>query len=233
MYYEWNPLSHLDRLREQTSGSGGSFRHYYPESAAGVYESRDGDLYHGPQVIWDGIEGHMVRVPAENVAWNSQNILDSDKLRAVAQGIEESRVKITLRAAWGNIYKVCLTTVRDSIRYARDDPHDVLTTGDDDLDEFLVDPETYIQDNYADPDDEPELYAEKMADYQEALKDAEANNEGDLGEWIFTPTDGHHRLFGALLAGEPYVWVMLADAQVRRAHRGEREIDRERAELLE
>jgi hypothetical protein len=42
---------------------------------------------------------------------------------------------------------------------------------------------------------------------QQNLNDAIENGDGDLGEYWVDLRDGNHRAFGAIAAGEPYVWV--------------------------
>jgi len=233
MFYQ-NPLdrSWLQHY-EGRSGNLEKFEEYYPATATGTYPVEyEGNLYRGGNVVWNGIEGHMVRVPSENVVWNSQNLLDGDKLIAIAEGINSIRdYDVIFTAAWGEIHKVTLEKVKESIEYQKDTPYEVLTTGDEELDEFLIDPGEVII-TYHDTD-EPEKFCEKLQEFREAVQDAVDNEEGDLGDWHFTPVDGHHRLFGAILSGEPYVWVMLSGNQISSAQRGETEDDRERAEMLE
>lgn len=229
MYH--NPLSYEEGLRRAAFHGSGLFRDYYPESAAGIYVPEDEeDLYQGRNVLWDGIEGRMLRLDLEQVIWNPQNILDSNKLAAVVEGIKNADDKIILKAACGNMHKVDLTTVKESIEYQRDTPNEVLTTGDDELDTFLVDPEEVLS-YYADPD-EP-LYQEKMQEFRNELLEAQARGDGDLGDWHFTPLDGHHRLWGALIAGEPYVWAILLDGQYQRIHHRKSPEDLELLEMLE
>lgn len=42
---------------------------------------------------------------------------------------------------------------------------------------------------------------------REEIKKAVENKEGDIGMYWITLRDGNHRAFGALAAGEPYIWV--------------------------
>lgn len=229
--YAVNPLRYRDYLEDSIEYEDGDFNEYYPKSAAGTYvPEREESLYLGSNVIWDGIEGHMVRVPADNVVWDPQNILDSNKLASVVKGIQEGE-NIILQAAWGSLSKVCLQTIKESIEYAEDDEYGILTTGDEELDEFLVNPGDVVT-NYYDSED-PESFCEKYKEFMDALREAEQNDMGDLGQWIFTPVDGHHRIWGAILAGEPYVWVMLSGNQLQDALQGESAEDKEIAEMLE
>lgn len=182
----------LEDLAEEGEGY---FDDYYPVSAAG--EMEPSDPYYGRNVIWDGIDGRMMRVGPRYARAIEGNIFDPDKLAAVRDGILEAEDRVVLTAPYGTASVVTPQDVKESIEYANDYPDYVLTTGDDELDRWLVEGDNYIL----------------RHDLQQRLAVAVARNEGDLGEIIFTFRDGNHRAFGAFAAGEPYVYAILEDNQ--------------------
>ena len=61
------------------------------------------------------------------------------------------------------------------------------------------------------------------------------DGDGDLGEWVYQIRDGNHRAFGALLAGEPHIYVFLGSDDYSRLIRAQRNgtLTVEEAKLLE
>lgn len=59
------------------------------------------------------------------------------------------------------------------------------------------------------PDEDEEEAFEEFKRFEIALKEAEANDEGDFNNFSVQLRDGHHRVFGAIDAGEQYVCVNL------------------------
>jgi len=222
-----NP-GHIESIRALAETGYGEFSDYYPETAAGKEVLDESDLYHGRNVIWDGYDGRMMKARPEHIQHIFGNTFDKDKLAAVVRGINEAEEKVIFTAPYGTATKIGLLDVKESIEYkdyeGLDRPY---TTGDKELDRYLVDPEEVLND-YADPDD-PE-YEEKKEEFDEALKEAVAFGEGDLGEWAITLRDGNHRAFGSLIAGEPYVWVIMSDAQYQNFKEG---VSPELEEILE
>ncbi len=186
---------------------------YYDKTASGEMpleqaEER-GDAYHGRNVIWIGQDGHMLRVDPDYLEHVDGNIFDFDKLRAIKQGIEQADEKLVFYAPYGTAQTIGLNEVRESIQYQEYDTTErPLTTGDEDLDAFLANEDEYIEDNY-DEDD----WEEVTADLNRQLVEAEENEDGDLGQITVTIRDGNHRAFGALMAGERYLWVIMDDNQ--------------------
>lgn len=211
-----NPDGYIDDFRYTSRGSG-KLKDYYPESADGSYEEKF-SLYRGRNVIWDGEEGKMIKINPEYVIPTFGNVWDSDKLSAVVRGVQQSEDYTTFEAAYGDVDKIDLQTVKESIEYEEEQYR--LTTGDEELDRYLVDPEEVLEE-YADREEEPEEYLEAKNDLDERLKEAENNNEGDLGEWQFTLRDGNHRIFGAILAGEPYIYGMITTNKLRDAQKAD------------
>ncbi len=184
----------LDELADEGIGD---FEEYYPQSAAGELEPSD--PFYGRNVIWDGISGRTLRVYADYARAIDGNIFDPDKLSAVRDGIIHAPNRTVLTAPYGTVSVVTPQDIKESIEYADDYPDYVLTTGDSDLDDYLVDPDDFDE--------------EEQAESEELLTEAVANGEGDLGKLVYTIRDGNHRAFGALLAGEPYIWMILEDNQ--------------------
>jgi len=205
-----NP-GHLPSVTEIAEQGYGEFEDYFPASAAGEMDTDQGDAYHGRNVIWLGDEGRMFRVDPDYLTHIWGNIFDEDKLAAVVNGIEQAEERVTFFAPYGQVTKVGLDEVRESIQYADDEGLDrPLSTGDEELDQYLIDPEEVLEE-YADPDDEPKEFASKKAEFDRQLREAVDSDEGDLGSWTATIRDGNHRAFGALVAGEPYIWMILYD----------------------
>jgi GNAT superfamily N-acetyltransferase len=233
-----NP-SDLGWLEELAAEGYGTFEDYYPESAKGTLKASD--PYFGRDVIWDGVSGRMIRLTADGARAIEGNIFDKHKLSAVVEGIQIAKSRVVFVAPYGTVTVITLQDVKDSIEYADDDPEGVMTTGDDELDQWLVDPAAVLYDiGYFDLDevkayqqdprgfikqwsDDPADRKEKRQEMkeavaevnrlQEALQYAVDHDEGDLGSFSFQIRDGNHRAFGALLAGEPYVYMIITDNQ--------------------
>lgn len=212
-------LAKLERMRDNPTNmpsvealadeGQGSFEDYYPDSAAGALELDEDSAYRGRNVIWDGTEGRMFRVDPLYMRSIEGNLFDPDKLAAIRSGIEEADEPVVFRAPYGQAYKIDIDRVKESLEYTEDEALDrPYSTGDDDLDEYLVRPEEALE-PYGEPGDEE--YEEAKADFEKRLKRAIQRDEGDLGAWAFTIRDGNHRAFGAVLAGEPYVWARITD----------------------
>ena len=187
----------LPYLTDLADSGYGDFADYYPASAAG--ELKPTDPYYGRNVIWDGISGQMVRVQPDMAQAIDGNQFDADKLASIVSGIDEAQDRVVFTAPYGTVHFITPDDVRESIECAEDYPDYVLTTGDADLDEWLVDPSDFSP--------------EEARDSIEALEHAVEHNEGDLGSFTFTLRDGNHRAFGAMIAGEPYVYMILEDNQ--------------------
>lgn len=206
---------HLPGLVELADMGAGNFEDYYPQSAAGEVEYREGDLYYGRNVIWVGDEGRMIKADPEYTQHIWGNIFDEDKLAAVVSGIDEADDRVMFVAPYGDASRIDLQDVKESHEGGwEDDGLDrPYTTGDEELDRYLVDPEEVLYEYGDEPGDE--TWEEARADIEERMEAAVAGGEGDLGQWVVTIRDGNHRAFGALIAGEPYVYVMLSDNQVQ------------------
>jgi len=228
----------IERIEQLAEEGSGRFEDYYELSAAGEMEASE--PYYGRNVVWDGIGGRMIRVYPGYAEAIDGNIFDPDKLAAVRDGIKDAADSVVFVAPYGTVTVVGLQDVKESIEYENDYPDHVLTTGDEDLDLWLVDPDEFLSQEGYDPadlneyvadkgaylefwSDDPEDRLEKAEEMEAALvlsqemnrklEEAVDANDGDLGQFIFSIRDGNHRAFGSFLAGEPYIWMILEDNQ--------------------
>lgn len=195
-----NPFSETD-IRDLCPGVDllDRFEQDYPESARGTLRVTPADrLYHGRNVIWRGTEGEMIRMGKDYLRPMDGNIWDPCKLAGIAAALQEWPEKVVLDPGYGTPSVIGLTDVKESIEY---EDEETLTTGDEELDRYLVDPDEVLAE-YEDED-------EAREDLDERLQEAVDNDEGDLGAITFQVRNGNHRTFGALLAGEPYVWLIV------------------------
>ena len=188
------------------------------------HETKFDNLYHGRNVVWIGDSGKMVRADAHYVYPIQGNIFYDEKISQLADKINASPEKVILYAPYGEMSRVDLSSVEESIKYQEDYGHAALTTGDEDLDEYLKDKEEYLNNN-AEYDDEYEVVTEShdklKSDLESQLKEAEESGGGDLGEFIFQIRDGNHRAFAAIEAGEKYIWIMISKNQMQNIEQGD------------
>jgi hypothetical protein len=208
---EMNDAERLESMIEGVESSLEEFEDYFPETAKGEYSVRRRDLYTGVNVRWDGYEGRMIRVTPDEAVQMDQNIFDPYKLAAVVYAVEHHPEKLTFIAPYGSVTKIGLEDIRESIQYGDEDP---LTTGDEVLDEYLADPEEALA--LYDGDERLELQNE----LEEGLRDVVALEEGNIGDIRVQIRDGNHRAFGALIGGEPYIWVIVSDNQMQDIEEG-------------
>jgi len=214
-----NP-SHLPYLADLAESGYGAFEDYYPLSAAGEMDTRHATLYCGRNVIWDGYAGQMIRAYPKYIQHISGNQFDADKLAAIVSGIDEAPDRVVITAPYGNVNFIDPQDVKESIEYAADEGLDEpYTTGDDDLDEWLVSPEKFDK--------------AEQRQLAKTLKQAVKERWGDLGRLACTIRDGNHRAFGALIAGEPYVWMIVEGNQMQDLRAKGRKTPAERAILDE
>jgi hypothetical protein len=207
-------------LWDQPDNNAGYDEDFYPDLGSDEIkrETEFDNLYHGRNVIWIGESGKMVKADSHYVYPIQGNIFYEEKISQLAEKIASSPEKMVLHAPYGEMSKVGLSEVEESIQYQEDYSHAPLTTGDEDLDEYLKDKEEYLNNN-AEYDDEYEVikssYDELKDELELQLKKAEESGDGDLGEFIFQIRDGNHRAFAAINAGEKYIWLMISKNQMQ------------------
>jgi Protein of unknown function (DUF5661) len=201
-----------DYLAELAATGYGELKDYYPQTAADEMDTRfPENLYYGRNVIWDGYEGRMVRVSAEQLHPIQGNIFDENKLAAVRDGILHASDRLVFTAPYGDADLIDEDDIRESIEY---EEGEILTTGDKGLDRWIVDGEQYLYDEGFDPEAAPEAWDKAEAEMEGQLEHAVEQGWGDLGSFTFQIRDGNHRAFGALAAGEPYIWMLISKNQM-------------------
>jgi hypothetical protein len=214
----------LQSLYEFSRSGQGDLADFYPESASRGLKFYKGEKYPGKKVIWRGDSGPMFRVKSDYVEPFWGNIFDANQLRAVIDGIKYSEDKVPFSAAPATVTQIDLQAVQESLEY-RDEQKLKLSTGDDDLDRYLLNPNEYIYENFGlkpgdveDPDIDYRYgsgnYDDVKQEWDNSLAEAEKDGRGDLGEWMASLRDGNHRAFGAILAGEPFIWVYISAVQM-------------------
>lgn len=172
-----------------------------------------------PHLGWIGIRDRGVRwfvEPGLAVWLDSRyvrpiagNIFDEHKLGAVAKAVKIARRSgepVPMYAGYGQVHRLTPEWVAESLAYRDDNAGDPFSTGDHDLDDWLV---RWYQSGYGDrrTGGDPE----EDAQMKERLALAELHGQGDLGKWTATVRDGNHRTFGAILGGEEKVAVRFYD----------------------
>lgn len=191
-----NPTHYLDiaQMAEYEKGEG--------EFEIAVLERYYGDVeYFGRRVVWIGPEGSMIKLLPEQLEPIEGNIFNYRKVAAVRDALLESNDRVELRPGYCMLQKVTADTIRESIEYHEEGDPSRLTTGDEDLDEWLVNPKGAIREGL--------FRTQKEA--QASLRAAVRANQGHLGMWLAQIRDGNHRAFGAVAAGERYVYLQVAD----------------------
>lgn len=172
------------------------------------------DPYHGRDVIWMGESGRMVKVTPQNSQPVWGNIFHEDKIRETAEAIRYSEDRVRFNAPLAHISIIDITDVKESIEGAEHgdlmyDPvindYHVYTTGDDNLDRYIVDPEQFIEDEAYDDEHAKELHQEM----EEAIVEASKEQWGDIGNLSVQIRDGNHRRAAAFMAGEPFIWALV------------------------
>ena len=172
-----------------------------------VTEGDTEHLYYGRNVIWIGETGQTVKLTADQVYPVWGNIFDNDKINAVINKIMNSEDRVYMYTPYGEMSRVSLEDVRDSIEYDDQTEHRILTTGDNELDKYLKYPDNYDE--------------EEKTELEQELQYAVETQSGDIGNYIFQLRDGNHRAFGAFGAGEPYIYATLSKSQFQRINEPE------------
>jgi hypothetical protein len=167
-------------------------------------------IYHGTLVDWVGRPGHMLRVQWDQVQPTPLNPFDPGKVATFASLMRDPSESVVAAAPAGMVSIVGLVDVEETQKAAKDDElfesHGMtrpFTTGDDELDEYLADPEQYLE-YYAADDDDADVIQAEMSERAEA---AVIDSDGDIGNLVVYLRDGNHRAMAAQLAGESDLWV--------------------------
>lgn len=195
------------------------FEENYPRSARNeLKKHRTEKLYYGRNVIWIGEKGRMIQVDSEYAQHIEGNIFEACKLAAIVEAIKELPHRITFYPGYCEVSVVEPIDIKESIEYEYENGLErPLTTGSDELDEYITDPEQFDE--------------EEREELEEELQYAIEHDEGDLGSLVIQIRDGNHRAFGALLAGEPYIYLLVSDNQMK--HLKENPTDPRNKRILE
>ena len=188
------------------------FSRFYPRSARDELQPYAGHkAYRGDNVTWLGRPERVFEVQARYAHPIDGNIFDPYKIHSVATAVRDGEV--TFDVAYGQFDVVDVQTMRESIEYAADlswgEPY---TTGDEELDDYLRDPEAAIWErDTRDPGDRG--YKAAVKRFERELRDAERRGAGDFGALTVQVRDGNHRVFGSIAGGERTVWVLMMENQ--------------------
>lgn len=173
-------------------------------------DEEEGDVYRARRVRWLGQEGRMIRLDWDQVYAMQLNEFDASKVAAFAEMIRLGYEPV-IRAPAASLTWVDSDDVAQTQQaWTRNElwadgmtrPY---TTGDDDLDEFLRDPDEFVRFWADDEDDETAIRAEMTS----RVEEAEEQQQGDLGKIVAQIRNGNHRTFGAQTADEPYLWAVV------------------------
>jgi hypothetical protein len=177
-------------------------------------------LYHGKQMSWIGRPDLILKLGWDQVKPRQGNIFDPDKVLYFLDIIREAHKagrRMRFPAPPARLSSpVNMTDVAETQAQRPEDiEYDRMTrpysSGDEDLDAYLADPEDYIERNtfYKDEDAAREIRDDMVE--RQAL--AVRNQTGDLGVVVADLLDGNHRAFAAQLAGEPAIWVHVVEGK--------------------
>lgn len=158
---------------------------YYPDISKEKidYEKSQGNIFYGRDINWIGTKGNMIRVPTNNMYPVEGNTFDMKKMKGLQKKIEYSEDKVFLYAPYVMISRVSPSTIRETLLY---DSTINLSTGDEDLDKYLKDEESWIDENlnmWKFPEGIIEGYknSENILELEE--RRGELESEGELDEF--------------------------------------------------
>ena len=158
-------------------------------------------------VCWYGNRDRMIKVDVDYIYAMDQNMFYPDLIKRIEEKIRSSSASdpAEIECGYGRVSRVDIDDIEVSITDREmDRSHNVLTTGDEELDLYLKDKEAYLE-NWKSQYEKEEI--------EELLVEAIKNKDGDLGEFIFQIRDGNHRAMAAKNAGEKYIWIDLETNQ--------------------
>jgi hypothetical protein len=185
----------------------------------GTLDKRDTagyDEYHGRYIVWLGEKGRMIKATPHNSEPIWGNIFDQDKINKTAEDIRYAEDNVKMYAPYGMATILDVQDVEENLQAAAHgdlmyDPaindYHLYTTGDEELDAYLLDSEEFIGDNAFD-DDEIEALETKM---EQMKTEAQEDEWGDIGDISIQVRDGNHRRAAAFELGESYIWVTITD----------------------
>lgn len=174
------------------------------------------DPYDGRYITWMGISGRMVKITPENSEPIWGNIFHDDKIRETAEAIRNSENRVQFNAPLVHLKIIDIDTIQESLvsdvnGESMYDPvidgNHVFTTGDVDLDRYLLNPDDYIEDEAG---YDEEYRAEVKGEMDAMIETAISEKWGDIGKLFIQVRDGNHRRAAAFMAGEPFIWGMVA-----------------------
>lgn len=121
-------------------------------SITNEFVKSDDNLYVGRHVVWDGIQGEMILVPKEYAYSVDGNIFYDDKIARVKQLVDRARYEgeyVKFDAPIVSPSFVDLATIAEDQQYYEytSGRGVALSSGDEELDKFLKDPEEWGNDN--------------------------------------------------------------------------------------
>lgn len=151
---------------------------FYPDLNEEYIESQreQRNIFFGRNINWVGTRGEMVRVPVEMMYPIEGNQFDPVKMKALQEKIQWSEDKVYLYAPTVSVSMVTPQTIRE---YAANGTE--LTTGDEEMDQYLEDFESWAEENlsydlltsdYIDSSDPDEIVNAK--DRLEELRESES-----------------------------------------------------------
>lgn len=177
-------------------------------------DEKHGDEYYGRNVVWYGERGRMLKLTKENSEPIWGNTFDYDKIEETADAIKYAEDRVKFYAPLCDAVILDIQDIKENIEGKRhgdlmhdpviDDVH-TFSTGDSDLDEYIVDPEEYLDDNSYEDEDRKELKQEMEDLKEQAIKE----QWGNIGELFIQVRDGNHRRAAAFASGESVVWGIL------------------------
>jgi len=218
--------------------------------------------YEGDNVIWYGTPGKMIVIHKDQVRGMWGNIYDMEKMNDLVELINNSEEKVELGCSYGIGDTVGPVEVVEHQKALKEDRFNedyeefirpdgemiIYTSGDSELDDYLGDPESFIEDLYELEDDIKEILTglhtisitneqpgilirekvnydglseyeqqdiDRFIEMEENFRDVIEKEKGSIGKYMVQLRDGHHRVFGAISAGETYICVDLTDMSLR------------------
>jgi hypothetical protein len=164
----------------------------------------------GDRVLWyTETSKNLVKVESDYVIAMHGNIFNitPGQLDAWNNSISlhDSTNPMLVPAPLGDILFIDRSDIEESQEAAKNDLLHELelsrpwTTGDDDADEYLADPEEFLEENEG-------IYTKE--EMERLVLELESEKSGDFGKIYTQLRDGHHRAFGAIQAGERFICVL-------------------------